>query len=179
MITLTTNRLLMREVEANDLPALLPVYLSNPEQVMANEGSQGEPGHYELAIFQRDWWLASLTPGRHMLGVYLLGTGIPIGLADYLEDNPDDGQPWLGQLITHADHQRKGYGAEAFCGLAAYFRAEYEWPTVRAGLARQNATAQAFLLRLGFRIVTPASPPADAQEDAHRRFVTLEYDLRD
>ena len=172
MIMLTTERLLLREVVADDLPALLPVYLSNPDQVMANEGSQGEPGYYDLAMFQRDWWLASLTPGRHLLGVYLLAPGAPIGLADYLEENPDDGYPWLGQLMIHHDEQRQGYGAEAFRALADYFRTEHAWPGVRVGLGRDNTGALAFCQRVGFR---PIAPGASAPNE---RYTVLAYGVR-
>jgi len=171
MITLTTERLVLREVVADDLPSLLPVYLSNPDQVMANEGSEGEPGHYDLEMLQRDWWIASLTPGRHMLGVYLLASGAPIGLADYLEENPDDGQPWLGQLMIHHDEQRQGYGAEAFHALADYFRAEHAWPSVRVGPTRDSMVAFAFCQRVGFR---PATPDDSSPNE---RYTVLAYDL--
>ncbi len=180
MITLTTDRLTIREAAPDDLPGLLPVYLSNPDLVMANEGSQGEPGHYDLDMFERDWWIASLTPGRHMLGVYLLATGAPIGLADYLEENPDDGLPWLGQLMIHRGEQRQGYGAEAFRALMAYFRAEYGWATVRAGVARQNVVALTFCERMGLRPIAPVRPDApamDGRDKATQRFVALAYAL--
>lgn len=177
MLTITTGRLIMREVVADDLPDLLPIYLSNPDQVMVNEGSQGEPGHYDLAMFQRDWWLASLTPGRHMLGVSLLATGTAIGLADYLEDNPDDGQPCLGQLMIHHDYQRQGYGAEAFRALAAYFRVEHGWPAMRAGLAHDNMTALAFCQRLGFRPITWEAPSRAERESAGQRRIVLACEL--
>jgi RimJ/RimL family protein N-acetyltransferase len=41
MLELVTRQLLMRESTADDLDALLPIYLSNPTFVEQNEGSEG------------------------------------------------------------------------------------------------------------------------------------------
>src|SRR5215831_6459029 len=71
MPTLESPRLLLRDATAEDLPALLPVYLSNPAFVSLSEGSRGEAGYCDLRMLQRDWHIASLTPGRHMLGLCL------------------------------------------------------------------------------------------------------------
>jgi len=46
------------------LPDLLPVYLSHPQQLEQNEGSRGEAGYYDLAMLQRDWQIAQMTPRR-------------------------------------------------------------------------------------------------------------------
>ena len=49
-------------------------------------------------MFQRDWQIAQMTPGRHMLGVYLKAMGEAVGLADFLEEDPEESRPWLGFL---------------------------------------------------------------------------------
>jgi hypothetical protein len=71
MYEISGLRLGMREVEAADLPGLLLVYLFNPEPVALKEGSQGQPGYFDLEMLQRDWWVAHMMPGRHMLHIYL------------------------------------------------------------------------------------------------------------
>jgi RimJ/RimL family protein N-acetyltransferase len=150
-ISLESARLLIREVAPADLPALLPVYLSEPDYVAQSEGSRGEAGYFDLEMFQRDWQIAQMTPGRHMLGLYLRENGKAVGLADYLEEHPEDGQPWLGFLMIAHTQQRQGLGTEAFERLARYFQDQYGWPSVRVGVMKANITALAFLRRLGFQ----------------------------
>lgn len=156
MVEMESKRLRIREAEPDDLPALLPVYLSNPEFVAMNEGSRGEQGYYDLAMFQRDWQVQRMLPGGHVLGIYLEQTGEPVGQANYLEENPDDGMPWLGLLMIARGSQRQGLGAEAFHRLAAYFRERYGWPVLRLGVLKQNGPALAFWERLDFRRVAGA-----------------------
>ncbi|HEX6799923.1 MAG TPA: hypothetical protein VF116_19585, partial [Ktedonobacterales bacterium] len=99
MPEIETPRLRIRDAEAEDLPELLPVYLSNPDFVRVNEGSRGEAGYYNLEMFQRDWWINRMMPGGHVLGIYLKATGEAVGQANFLEENPEDGMPWLGLLM--------------------------------------------------------------------------------
>jgi RimJ/RimL family protein N-acetyltransferase len=170
-IELESARLVIREVAPDDLPLLLPVYLSNPEYVAQSEGSRGEAGYFDLEMFQRDWQIAQMTPRRHMLGLYIKDTGEAVGLADYLEDNPEDGQPWLGFLMIARVHQRQGLGTEAFSRLAEYFKNHYGWPSLRVGVMKANTAALAFWRRLGFQ----ETPTDDAA--AGERHVTLQRAL--
>ena len=147
---LESERLRIREAEPEDLPALLPVYLSNPEFVAMNEGARGEQGYYDLEMFQRDWQVQRMMPGGHVLGIYLKETGAAVGQANYLEENPDDGRPWLGLLMIVRERQRQGLGTEAFRRLAAFFREVYGWPALRLGVLKQNSPALAFWERRGF-----------------------------
>jgi RimJ/RimL family protein N-acetyltransferase len=170
-VALESARLVIREVAADDLPLLLPVYLSNPEYVAQSEGSRGEAGHFDLEMFQRDWRIAQMTPGRHMLGIYLKETAEAVGLADYLEENPEDSQSWLGFLMIARAHQRQGLGTEAFERLAAYFKDHYGWSSLRVGVMTTNKGALAFWPRLGFQ----EAPTADAA--ASKQQVTLQRAL--
>lgn len=156
MVELETARLRLRDAEADDLPALLAAYLSNLEFVAMNEGARGEQGYYDLAMFQRDWQVQRMMPGSHVLGIYLKATGEPVGQANYLEENPDDGMPWLGLLLIASGHQRHGLGSEAYNGLVAFFRATHGWPALRLGVLKQNSAALAFWERRGFRPVEGA-----------------------
>lgn len=58
MIDLESERLRLREMSADDLPLGLPVYLSNPDFLQQQEGSEGEAGKYDLERWQRDWFIA-------------------------------------------------------------------------------------------------------------------------
>ena len=166
-ILLESARFVIREAAPDDLPLLLPVYLSNPEYVAQSEGSRGEAGYFNMEMFQRDWQIAQMTPGRHMLGVYLKETNEAVGLADFLEENPEDCQPWLGFLMIARTHQRQGLGTEAFECLAACFKEHYAWSSLRVGVMKTNTAALAFWRRLGFL----ESPMAETTGEQH---VTLQ-----
>jgi RimJ/RimL family protein N-acetyltransferase len=166
-IEMESVRLLMREVAPDDLPLLLPVYLSNPEYVAQSEGSRGVAGYYDLEMFQRDWQIAKMTPGRHMVGIFLKETGEAIGLADYLEEHPADGQPWLGVLLIASAQQRQRLGTEAFARLVEHFRDDYAWSGLRIGVMKTNAEALAFCRRLGFQEM----PATDATEGGYLTLV--------
>jgi len=157
MLELTSARLQMRESTADDLPALLDIYMSNPDFVEQNEGSEGDPGRYDLDRWLRDWHILQMLPGSHRLGCYLQSSGTPIGIVDFLEENEDDGYPWLGTLIVHRDYQRQGFGTEIFHCLATHFRQQMGWTALRAGVRTQNERGLAFLQHLGFRVLEEKS----------------------
>lgn len=155
-------RLHIHEAGAGDLPALLEVYRSNPEFVAHQEGARGEAGYFDLEMLQRDWWLARMMPGRHMLAIYDITTGAVVGMADFMEIHPENVVPWLGALVIVRDRQRQGLGSEAYAALAATFRERYHWPALRIGVGAWNTGALAFWEHLGFRRVTRQSGRADA-----------------
>lgn len=156
MTDLETARLRIREAQPDDLPGLLPIYLSNPNYVAQNEGSAGEAGRYDLAMLQRDWQVQRWM-GAVLLGIYLSETGAAVGMAGYLPEHPDDGSPWLGSLVIAAARQRQGFGAEALARLAAYFRDDLGWHTLRLSVTEVNAGARIFFETLGFRVVGEAT----------------------
>lgn len=153
---LTSARLRIRKAQPDDLPALLPIYLSHPDYVAQNEGSAGEPGRYDLAMLQRDWQVQQWMGGV-MLGVYLKDTGDAVGMAGYLPEHPDDGIPWLGSLAIAADRLRQGFGAETFARLAEHFRDDLGWRTLRLAVTAENAGARAFFEGHGFRAIGEAA----------------------
>lgn len=172
MVDIESARLRIREAEADDLPGLLPTYLSSPEYVALNEGSQGEQGYYDLEMLQRDWWVARMTPGRHMLGIYLKATGEPVGMADYAEEGPSEGTPWVGALLIARDCQRQGLGREAFEALAAHVASALGAKRLRIGVRAENAAGLAFGRALGCEEVGELA-------DGPRRYVLLERELAD
>src|SRR5690242_12081114 len=154
MLELTSARLQIHEIVADDLPALLPIYTSNPEFVRQNEGSEGEPGRYDLDRWQRDWYVMQMLPGSHQLGCYLKTGNTPVGIVHFLEENEDDGKPWLGTLVIHKDYQRQGLGTEVFQCLAEHFRQQTDWMTLRASVKAQNETGLPFSNIWDFRAST-------------------------
>jgi RimJ/RimL family protein N-acetyltransferase len=149
-----TERLVIRELREEDLEAVLPVYTSNPGYLALTEGSGGEPGRYDLEMLRRDF-VVQMTPGRTMAGIFLKGGDEPIGVLDWMEENPADGKPWLGLLIIRADHQRRGFASEALDAFVERLRARGV-PSVRAGVIERNEGARAFACRLEFEPISSA-----------------------
>ena len=163
MQELTSARMVIHELSADELERTLPIYLSNPAFMQRQEGSEGEPGRYDLARWQRDWSIAQYMPGRHLLVACLKDEQrTAIGLIDYLEQN-DDGLPHLGTLIIHKDYQRYGLATEIFRALTHFFRETYRWSVLRASVAQAHPDSDEsimpdplgvlFLRHLGFRPV--------------------------
>lgn len=156
MLEIMTKRLQIRETTADDLPALLPIYLSNPTFVKQNAGSEGEVGRYDLDRWQRDWQIMQMMPGNHRLGCYLKTDLTPVGILDFLEAG-DDGNPWLGTLVIHLAYHRQGLGTETFQSLAGYAQQQMAWTTLRAGVKAVNAIGLIFLKHLGFQLIEEGS----------------------
>ncbi len=133
MLELESAHLHLREAVRSDLPALLPAYLTNPQFLRWSNLPD-----YDLASLLRDWEAVHKTPGRFLLGIYHKDAGEAVGVADFLEQNPDDGLPWLGLLIIHRVHQGQGLGLEAYRRLAEHFRTDRDWQVLRLGVLREN-----------------------------------------
>jgi RimJ/RimL family protein N-acetyltransferase len=173
MLELVTTRLQIREITADDLDALLPIYLSNPTFVEQNEGSEGEIGRYDLDRWQRDWHILQMLSGSHRLGCYFKSDLTPVGFLDFLEEH-EDGYPWLGALVIAKASQRRGLGSEAFHGLVEYVRQERTWTILRAGVKAANEDGVAFLNHLGFQI---AEEQTERFAGGLQRHILMEYTI--
>lgn len=147
-----SNRLVIRELDGDDLSEVLPIFLSNPKQRELTEGSGGIVGQYDLSMLERDWHIGQMM-GRHMLGLYRKLEHVPVGIIDYLTENPSDGLPWIGVIEIHADHQRKGLAREAIEGFLEHFSAKYGWSCVRTGVPEENNPGRALAQALNFEPV--------------------------
>ncbi len=172
MIELESTRLRIREITADDLPAVLEVYMSNTEFRQQMEGSEGEAGRYDLERFQRDWHIAQMM-GRYTLGAYLKASDEAIGYIEYIEEY-DDGKPFLGALTIHADYQRQGLGTEVFERLAKHFREDNGWTVLHCGILAQNKPSLAFAHQLGFQ---PYKKLSSRLSEGVQEFVLLEIML--
>ena len=115
MIHYGTARMVVRDVEPDDLDPLLSVMLSNPEKRLLDEGSAGEAGHYDRGMLERDLWLGGVQPGGH--DAVLVAAGEVVGMIGWRDENPNDGWPWLGPIEVAAARQREGLATEACLGL--------------------------------------------------------------
>ncbi len=175
MIELESERLLIREMTADDLEKVLPVYLSNPDFLQQMEGSEGEAGRYDLQRWQRDWHIAQMMPGRHTLACYLKETGEAVGYVEFLEEH-DDGAPWIGVLTIHRAHQRQGLGTEAFRRLIEHFREEYGWSLIHVGVLEQNEAGLGFAKHLGFQ---PLRRLTSRMSGGVQQFIVFERSLNE
>jgi len=103
-------------------------------------------------MLERDFAIAQTTPGRTFAGAFDRETSDAVGVLDWLDENPNDGKPWLGLIMIHADRQRQGLGAEAFEGLADHLRRRGIF-VLREGVIESNAAGRALADRLGFELV--------------------------
>ena len=90
------------------------------------------------------------------------------------DENPNDGSPWIGLVMIHAAHQRRGLGAEAIAGLAAHGRAA-GWTRLREGVIDGNAAGMALALAAGMREIERKQHRVAAGE---RELAVMELDLR-
>jgi RimJ/RimL family protein N-acetyltransferase len=147
-----TARLIAVEVAEEDVPELLDVYLSNPAYLELTEGSGGVPGAYNRGMLERDLAMSDLTPGRHTAVLRLRDDGACAGVLDWLDENPNDGAPWLGLIMIHAARQRLGLGTEAIAGLADHGR-RAGWTRLREGVIEGNEAGMALAVAAGMREV--------------------------
>jgi RimJ/RimL family protein N-acetyltransferase len=147
-----TARLTATEATADDIPELLDVYRSNPAYLDLTEGSGGVPGAYDRGMLERDLTLAAITPGRHAAVLRIRADGACAGVLDWMDENPNDGAPWLGLIMIHSGHQRQGMATEAVAGLAEHGR-RAGWTRLREGVIEANEAGMALALAAGMREV--------------------------
>jgi len=143
-----TARLIAAEVAEEDVPELLDVYLSNPAYLELTEGSGGVAGAYDRGMLERDLAMSTLTPGRHTAVLRLRDDGACVGVLDWMDENPNDGAPWLGLIMIHADRQHLGLAGEAVAGLAEHGRAA-GWTRLREGVLEGNDAGMALARSAG------------------------------
>jgi RimJ/RimL family protein N-acetyltransferase len=160
-----TERLRLEPVREADLPALLEVFLSHPEYLAWTEGDE-----YDLEKLQRDWHLADVTPGRHMLALREAETGALVGVLEYVELNEGDGHPWIGLIIVRDDRKREGFAGEAMSVVMEQLGMSWASP-VRIGVIARNEPGMRLALSLGF------SPYGEAEQrmaEGVERLILLE-----
>jgi len=77
----------------------------------------------------------------------------PIGILEYLMNNPNDGYPWLGLLVIKKEYQSQGYGVQALQGFYNIME-ERQVKAFRIGVIVENGPAHRFWRKQGFMEVT-------------------------
>ncbi|MDM5291764.1 GNAT family N-acetyltransferase [Peribacillus simplex] len=73
----------------------------------------------------------------------------PVGVIDYLMENPSDKMPWLGLLMIHRDFQGQGYAVKALKEYE-YLMQDQGKKRVRLGVIKGNDRALNFWTNRGF-----------------------------
>ena len=152
MTVFETPRLTAAEVTEDDIAELLEVHLSNQAYLDLTEGSGGIAGAYDRGMLERDLMMSAMTPGRHTCVLRLRAGGACVGVLDWMDENPNDGAPWVGLVMVHAAHQRSGLAAESLHGLAEHGR-EQGWTRLREGVIEGNDAGMALAHAVGMREV--------------------------
>jgi RimJ/RimL family protein N-acetyltransferase len=108
-----------------------------------------EGGEYDLAALRMDWESAESAEGRHMLALRDPDTAQPVGVIEYLENNPNDGHPWIGLIMVAANRQREGLAAEAMLAVCDFVHLNWASP-MRIGVIDDNQAGLALAISLGF-----------------------------
>jgi RimJ/RimL family protein N-acetyltransferase len=103
-------------------------------------------------MLERDLAMSDVTPDRHTAILRLREGGTCVGLLDWMDENPNDASPWIGLVMVHADHQRRGLAAEAIAGLAEHGRGS-GWTRVREGVVEGNDAGMALALAVSMHEV--------------------------
>lgn len=161
-----TDRLLLREVDTGDLQDVHRVFASNPDFLQLRE----EMAPYDLESVTRYWEMAKLDPRRHVLLVVHKNTGMVIGVLDFVDQSPVDGEPWIGLVMIHSGHHRHGFGTEAVHAVAGFVGSQGR-RGVRMAVIEDNETGLAFARHAGFEAYGQAGAAAVG---TNRRVASME-----
>jgi RimJ/RimL family protein N-acetyltransferase len=142
-MTLRGERVTLRELVRNDLPAVLAVYNSNPGY---NRLRNGTPA-YILEELTAEYNEMLPHPGGKWLAICSDET--LIGVSHVSVDHSGNGKSWIGLFLLHADWQRKGLGKEAVTLLENWLRSEGS-TQIHTGVIAQNEPALRFWGALGY-----------------------------
>lgn len=159
-----TEKFAIRELAEDDLVRIFDVYASNHAYLELTSGTSGEPGRFDLEMLRRDFAVARAMPGRHMAGVYPEDGDDPIGVLDWMEENPSDRKPWLGLVLVRADRHRQGIAREVVEGLAAHLRRGGA-DAMRTAVIARNEPGLAFVRALGFECVFTTTKRLASEEE--------------
>ncbi|WP_428629584.1 GNAT family N-acetyltransferase [Sphingopyxis sp.] len=141
--TLTTSRLVLRQIRADDAAALFPM-LSDPE--VMTWWSSG--AHQSLAETQ-DYVASNATDGQGFAcWAIVLNDDVAIGWAILIDGKPDVKE--IGYIL-HRDHWGSGIGREAVARVIDYGFEELKLRRIFADTDPENRGSIALLEHLGFQ----------------------------
>ncbi|WP_377703491.1 GNAT family N-acetyltransferase [Pseudoduganella sp. UC29_71] len=146
-ITLSTERLVLRPIGADDAPALYGIY-SDPETMRY----WSSPPWEQLA--QAEAHVAATLAGYEdgsifTLGITLRDTGELVGACRLHHFNPQNRRCEMGYILSRA-HWGKGYMQEALAAAIGHSLEAFDLHRIEADVDPRNAGSAALLKRLHF-----------------------------
>ncbi|WP_139492314.1 GNAT family N-acetyltransferase [Brevibacillus dissolubilis] len=155
-IHLQGTRITITEWSAADLTAALNVYNSNPAY---NESIFGTP-QLTCDALRSEYEKWRDMPTSHWLAIRLADEWIGVGHIAVV--NPRDEKSWIGLLMIHGEHQRLGYGREAYHLIESHLRMLGR-TSLNAGVTVSNSGALAFFGTMGFEQYRQVLAPVGKQ----------------
>lgn len=146
MITLETERLLIRNFHSSDADALVEIITRYASSELAAYDQQWPTSPEEIK--QVTNWFAS---GDRYLAVCLKATGCLIGFVALNPEGQADQHTVNLGYVFHFDYHGKGYASEACRTLLAYAFEYYQADRIVTGTAAANQASCRLLERLGFQ----------------------------
>jgi RimJ/RimL family protein N-acetyltransferase len=131
-----------RPVTPNRLEVLKEIVNSNKEYNLLSESHAELTSAEILEMYESSKKLGAVTS-------FVTHNGCPVGVIDYLMENPSDKMPWLGLLMIHARNQEKGYAVAAVKRYECLMHNEGV-KRVRIGVIKGNDRALNFWINRGF-----------------------------
>jgi GNAT superfamily N-acetyltransferase len=129
-------------VTSSRLEVLKEIVNSNHEYNILSEGHAELTDAEILEMYESSKRVGAVTS-------YIMFNGFPVGVIDYLMENPSDKMPWLGLLLIHAHNQGHGYAVAALEKYECLMRTE-GLKSVRLGVIKGNDLALNFWIKRGF-----------------------------
>ncbi|CAM5793184.1 MULTISPECIES: GNAT family N-acetyltransferase [Brevibacillus] len=143
----SSQHLLYFPVEESDFDELLSVYNSNPDYMEYAYGKREvtvqtvESDHAENLAMEDSYSILLRSRSTRDL----------VGIAQFILRNPRDGNPWLGLIMLHKDHQGKGYAQHFLDTLIAWYK-ENGYTSLHLGVLDKNRGVVPFYEKCGFRV---------------------------
>lgn len=146
-----TERLLIRELEADDIPYL---YAYGKEDIVVQYQSWGPTTLADSEQFYLRSVQARKSEVRKdfTFGVILHSSGQLIGDCGYHFENDTRNSVELGYNL-HPDYWQQGYGTEMLTHLVKYMRSKHEGLSIYAECDSRNTASRRLLEKIGFELV--------------------------
>lgn len=144
-----TERLLIRELTTDDIPALLDLYHEEGMEQFIDDIPEDE----EQEIARHRAYIREVYGfyGFGIWGVFLKETGQLMGYCGFQSQTIEQKQEMELSYLIHRDFRRQGYGLEAMRAILAFGREDLEITDFTALIAEENLASAAFAERLGLR----------------------------
>lgn len=141
----SSKRLEFRLVTEKDFEDLVEVYNSNPVYLEISEGTP----KITVEAVKRDHEESLSFENGYSVAIREKGASKVIGVAQFIQRNPRDNNPWLGLIMLHKEKQKLGYAREFFEILLTWYQ-DNGFSSLHLGVLEKNQEVIPFYERIGF-----------------------------